>query len=405
MCRRGRARVRKVMDGPHDFRHGHRSHLALKLSGMRRIGADIGGGIVVTLVALAVPVPVVVVHLQGGTVPTIPTGWWLAVYAVFAAAFTTTMWLVDTAPRRVILTTLVMQSVLAPVLVLTAPGTGWTPILLVLTVAVSAYTVPTRITVALITVNTVVVAAAAVHTSNSAFEIGMIAGLYLMLQAASVLGVRAHQSEITSRRRLAEAHVRLRAATALQAETSRLDERLRISRELHDLIGHQLTVLSLELEIASHRPGPETAEPIDRAKGLTRQLLSDVRATVGEMRQDTPHLRETLESVVADLPEPIVHLRIDDSVQADAAMARTLLRCVQEIVTNAIRHAQAENLWIDIAIEDDRITFLAYDDGLGSAAFEPGNGLCGMTERIEALGGTVEFSGEDGFRVHAAVPA
>ncbi|MCC3765854.1 histidine kinase [Glycomyces sp. TRM65418] len=372
---------------------------------MRRIGADVGGGILVTLVCLAVPVPVVAVHLQGDRLSGIPTAWWLAVFAVFAAAFMTGMWFMELAPRRVRLAALAVYSVLAPVLVLTAPGTGWTPLLLVLTVAVSAYMVPPRVSTALVAANTAVAALATARVSDSPLEIGMVAGLYLMLQAVSVLSVRAQQSEIESRHRLAEAHVRLRAAAALQAESSRLDERLRIARDLHDLVGHQLTVLSLELEIASHRAGPETAESIDRAKGLTRQLLGDVRATVGEMRQDVPRLRETLESVVVDLPEPVVHMRIDDSVETDAEVTRALLRCVQEVVTNAIRHARAENLWIDIAQDGERVTFDARDDGLGSPGFEPGNGLRGMVERMEDLGGTVEFSGEGGFRVRAAVPA
>lgn len=377
----------------------------LSCSVMRRIGADVGGGILVTLVCLAVPVPVVAVHLQGDRLPGIPTAWWLAVFAVFAVAFMTGMWFMELAPRRVRLAALAVYSVLAPVLVLTAPGTGWTPLLLVLTVAVSAYMVPPRVSTALVAANTAVAALATARVSDSPLEIGMVAGLYLMLQAVSVLSVRAQQSEIESRHRLAEAHVRLRAATALQAESSRLDERLRIARDLHDLVGHQLTVLSLELEIASHRAGPETAESIDRAKGLTRQLLGDVRATVGEMRQDVPRLRETLESVVVDLPEPAVHMRIDDSVETDAEVTRALLRCVQEVVTNAIRHAHAENLWIDIAQDGERVTFDARDDGLGSPGFEPGNGLRGMVERLEDLGGTVEFSGEGGFRVRAAVPA
>ncbi|MCD0447238.1 sensor histidine kinase [Glycomyces sp. A-F 0318] len=372
---------------------------------MRRIGADIWGGVFVTLVGLAMPVPVVVAHFQGDDLPVIPTGWWLAVYAGFFAAFTTGMWLIDLAPRRAVWTALAAQSVLAPVLVLTAPGAGWTPILLVLSVAVSAYTVPPRVASALIALNTAVVAVATARFADTAFEIGMVAALYLMLQAASVLSVHAQLHEVESRRRLAEAHVRLRAAAALQDESSRTEERLRIARELHDAVGHQLTVLSLELEIASHRAGPEAAESVDRAKAVTRQLLSDVRATVGEMRQGGPRLRETLESVVADLPAPAVHLRIDDAVEADAELTRALLRCVQEVVTNAIRHSRAENLWIAIDSDGERVTFDARDDGLGSAAFEPGNGLRGMAERLEALGGAAEFSGEDGFRVRAAVPA
>ncbi|WP_211228684.1 sensor histidine kinase [Glycomyces tenuis] len=372
---------------------------------MTRVWADVWGGVAVTLACLAVGVPVVVVQLQGERLPLIPTGWWLAVFAAFTAAFCCTMWLMELARRRVLLTTLALQSVLAPVLVLTAPAAGWTPILLVFTVAVSAYLVPLRVSAALIAANTAVVAVAASFTSSSPFEIGMVATLYLMLQAASVLGVLAHRRETESRKRIAEAHVRLRAASALLAESSRTEERLRIARELHDLVGHQLTVLALELEIASHRTEEDAGESVDRARELTRRLLSDVRATVGEMRHRGPQLRETLEGIVADLPEPAVHLRIDTAVETDEERTRTLVRCVQEVVTNAIRHAGAENLWIEIRVEGEVLAFDARDDGVGVRALELGHGLRGMAERIEALGGKVRFSGEDGFRVRAEVPA
>jgi signal transduction histidine kinase len=372
---------------------------------VRRLGADGWGGVAISLVCLAIGTPVVVVHVGGGRLPLIPTGWWLLVYAVFAVAFLTSMWLVELVPRRTAVAALAAQSVLAPVLVLTAPSAGWTPILLVFAVAVSAYSVPDRVSAALVAANTAVVAVAASQQSGRPFEVGMVAMLYLALQAASVLGVKAHQREVRSRRRIAEAHVKLHAASALLAESSRAEERLRIARELHDLVGHQLTVLSLELEIASHRDGPERAESVDRAKDLTRQLLAAVRAAVGEMRRDGTRLRETLEAVVADLPEPAVHLRIDDAVETDPERTRALVRCVQEVVTNAIRHARAENLWIAIESDGRRIAFDARDDGRGAATVTVGNGLRGMAERLEGLGGTVAFSGEDGFRVRAEVPA
>jgi signal transduction histidine kinase len=74
-------------------------------------------------------------------------------------------------------------------------------------------------------------------------------------------------------------------------------------------------------------------------------------------------------------------------------------------VTNAIRHAEAERLWIDIDAEGGSVVFTARDDGRGATEIVLGNGLRGMTERLEALGGSVGFSGEDGFRVRAEVPA
>ncbi|HEU5129871.1 MAG TPA: histidine kinase [Glycomyces sp.] len=369
---------------------------------MGRIWAQVLGGAAVTLACLATAVPIVVVHAGGEGVTSIPIGWWTACFALFAAAFVASMWLTDTLPRRTVLRVFAVAAVLAPVLVLTASNAGWTPILLVFVSAMSAYLVPLGVSAALVAAYTAVVAAAAVVAGGSWFEVAMVAGLYLVLQAASVFGVVAQLRESEARRDLAEAHVRLRSASALLAESSRAEERLRIARELHDSIGHQLTVLALELEIASHGDG---GEPVERAKELTGRVLGDLRATVGELREEAPDLRQTLEGIVADLPMPLVHLRIGDEVAADRALAAALVRCVQEVVTNAIRHAEAEHLWIDIDAEGGSVVFGARDDGRGAPEVVLGNGLRGMAERLEALGGSVEFSGKGGFRVRAEVPA
>lgn len=385
-----------------DFRQGRFGAWAFMLAAMGRVWAQVFGGAAVTVACLATGVPVVMAHAAGERATMIPIGWWSACFALFAAAFTASIWLAETMPRRTALRVFAVAAVLAPTLVLTAPRVGWTSILLVFVAAVSAYVVPLRVSAAIVAAYTAVVALAAATSSQTWFETAMTAGLYLVLQAASVFGVVAQRRETEARRELAEAHVRLRSTSALLAESSRAEERLRIARELHDSIGHRLTVLALELEIASHEGG---GEPVDRAKELTGLVLADLRATVGELREEAPDLRRTLEGIVADLPEPAVRLRIGEAVEADRALAAALVRCVQEVVTNAIRHAEAERLWIDIDAEGGSVVFTARDDGRGATEIVLGNGLRGMTERLEALGGSVGFSGEDGFRVRAEVPA
>ena len=85
---------------------------------------------------------------------------------------------------------------------------------------------------------------------------------------------------------------------------------------------------------------------------------------------------------------------------------QTLVRCVQEIITNTARHASAANLWITITQRADGIDLQARDDGRGSSELHWGNGLRGMRERFEELSGTVDFSSKvgAGFRVDAFVP-
>ncbi|MGB6275527.1 MAG: histidine kinase, partial [Rhodococcus sp. (in: high G+C Gram-positive bacteria)] len=237
-------------------------------------------------------------------------------------------------------------------------------------------------------------------------EIALIASIYGALQVASALSVTAQLRQARLRRELAVAHAELRTASALLDDSSRADERLRIARELHDVLGHQLTALSLELEVASHQvPGP-AREHVVRARTIARDLLGDVRATVGEVRSRTPVLGESLDRLVAQLPEPVVHLTVDPDIRVDEARAVAVMRCVQEMITNTIRHANADEMWIEVTADPaGALSVSVRDDGRASADFEPGHGLQGIRERIEGLGGTVTFSVDRGFAVQATVPA
>jgi signal transduction histidine kinase len=211
--------------------------------------------------------------------------------------------------------------------------------------------------------------------------------------------------ETRARAELARANVELRATRALLAESTRAAERVQISRDLHDVIGHHLTALSLHLEVAKHTNG---ADGIEKAQQVTKQLLGDVRGVVGALREERiTDLRAALRELVAGVDRPRVHLAgVEELEVADDARARVLLRSAQEIVTNAIRHADADELWIDIAKRDGRIAITARDDGRGPGSIQPGNGLRGMRERFEGLGGELAFVAEPGrgFRIEGWLP-
>ncbi|RZQ61407.1 sensor histidine kinase [Amycolatopsis suaedae] len=366
---------------------------------------ELWSGIFGTLVCVTVAVPVLVVQLSGGATGAAPFWLWWICFAGYATALVVCTWLVDLTSAVLVRRVFAAQVLLGAALVLLAPQVGWTPILLVYTAATSGYLVGRRTSAAIIVLHTGVVAAAVWMTSGRLVEMLLLPLLYLLLQLGVLFGVLVQLREARTRQELAGAHVELRAATALLAESTRADERLRISRELHDLIGHQLTVLALELEVAAHTASGPAAEHVTQARATARGLLGDVRAAVGELRRRSPDLRDTLRELVADLPEPTVHLRVDDTVRVDETRTAALIRCVQEVVTNAIRHAEATQLWIEITGTGGEVRFSAWDDGRGAAAIRPGNGLRGITERVEELGGRVEFAGGGGFRVLAQVPA
>ena len=136
-------------------------------------------------------------------------------------------------------------------------------------------------------------------------------------------------------------------------------------------------------------------------------MLNDVRATVADLRHEEADLRTTLEQVVDGIPAPRVHLRVGADVNVDERQRTALVRCVQEIVTNTIRHANgARTLWIDVDAGAFGGTVLtARDDGWGTPDLRIGNGLRGIRERVEGLGGHARFRSDSGFRVDLEVPA
>ena len=201
----------------------------------------------------------------------------------------------------------------------------------------------------------------------------------------------------------------LRATRALLAESSRLNERSRISRELHDLLGHHLTALSLNLEVATHLSDGKAREHVKQAQSLAKLLLSDVREAVSQLRQDDAiDLREALFSLVDGVPSLDVRLDVPADFRiSDPGRAQVLLRATQEIITNAARHSGAQRLDLRIASDATGVRLEARDDGRGADAVSAGNGLRGMRERVAEFAGTLEIETAPGhgfaLRLHLPV--
>lgn len=229
-------------------------------------------------------------------------------------------------------------------------------------------------------------------------------GMQLFAFAASTLAL----NQLRARDEVRRVNSELRATQSLLAENTRIAERVRIARELHDLVGHHLTALSLNLEVASHTSQGKAKEHVDRAGSIARLLLSDVREVVSDMRQDDRvDLREAIRQLASGVPEPAIHLDIPDELSlTDPKRAQILLRCAQEVITNAVRHARAQNLWICLTADEDGLRLEARDDGRGAIELLPGNGLNGMRERIKELGGRLEIMTRPnhGFRINAWMP-
>jgi signal transduction histidine kinase len=246
-------------------------------------------------------------------------------------------------------------------------------------------------------------------------NIGIVDGLILSaafgsFELFSFYTFRVAESERQARADLAQVHESLLATRQLLAETTRAAERLRIAGELHDVLGHHLTALSLHLEAALHTPPEQTRERVQSAQELAKGLLREVRDVVSTLREDERAdvgLAASLAALGAGVQEPRVHLTVEPGADlGDPAVAHAILRCAQEVFTNAVRHAGARNLWLEVERAADGLTLHARDDGRGAAEVHPGNGLCGMRERIEKLGGRLDVASApgQGFTVAAWIP-
>jgi len=143
------------------------------------------------------------------------------------------------------------------------------------------------------------------------------------LQLLFVFTAQALRREAETARALAETNKELRAAQAIIANTARNAERLRISRDLHDAWGHELTALGLQLEIASHVSEPARAnDHVRQAKSLARDLLTKVRDVVATLREaERCNLKDALEALAQSVPTPVVHVDISPGVRVSPDQA------------------------------------------------------------------------------------
>ncbi|WP_223789020.1 sensor histidine kinase [Marinicella meishanensis] len=198
----------------------------------------------------------------------------------------------------------------------------------------------------------------------------------------------------------------LKATQVLLADSSRINERLRISRELHDLIGHHLTALTLNLEAASHMTDGKPQSYVKKAHSIARLLLSDVREVVGKFRQSgTLDLGLAIKELLSGLPRLNVTQEIpDEFLVEDPKLAQTILRCAQELITNTMKHAQANHLKVKLARSEHSVVLVVQDDGIGLGQSKKGNGMTGMAERVKLLNGQCVYESGKGLKCTLTFP-
>lgn len=226
----------------------------------------------------------------------------------------------------------------------------------------------------------------------------------LVLTAAWVLGVRTRQSRETAGAR------------------ARSEERLRLAREVHDVLSHSLSAIGVQAGVVAHVKTlgeSELRDALREIETLSRDSLAELKTLLHRERTaDAPvepdpvaslPLTESLRDFVRTAERAGLRMELDFSGDLDGVPphVRTIVRqVVQEAITNALRHAAATALVITVATDNGMLDVTVRDNGRGvQAGFWEGHGLTGMRERVEMIGGVLQLGGTAaGFTVHSRLP-
>ena len=231
---------------------------------------------------------------------------------------------------------------------------------------------------------------------------------FLAFQYFSMLLAHALTQADQARAELAAINARLLATQALLQESARDRERLRITRELHDLIGHKLTALQLNLQVAQ-RTGAGASAEVARARDIAAGILTDVRNVVAFVPiENGIALEAALSELARSFPQSLVRVHVAAPVRVDdVERAQAVLRCAQEATSNAIRHGQASRIDITLELMDGALALSIVDDGTGLRDATPGFGLASIRSRVEEMGGrlALEQASPRGTALRIEIPA
>lgn len=212
-------------------------------------------------------------------------------------------------------------------------------------------------------------------------------------------GINIHYSQV------GRANARLRLARDEIEHLAKVAERERIARDLHDLLGHTLSLVVLKSELASKLADrdPERArEEIRDVERIAREALAEVRAAVrgyrsGGLEAEVQHARSALATAGVTFECELSKTTLPPSHEAVLCLA------LREAITNIVRHAGARHCQMKLRVTDDAASLTISDDGRGGN--EPfGSGLSGMRERVELVGGTLTRDGRQGTTLNVHLP-
>jgi signal transduction histidine kinase len=214
---------------------------------------------------------------------------------------------------------------------------------------------------------------------------------------------------------LEHANQKLGAYAAQAEELAMTQERNRLAREIHDNLGHYLTVVNVQIEAAKTVMDSDPAralEAMDKAQDLTRKGLARVRQSVAALRESPVRNRPLYDAVASLVKETqsagiVTEFQVNGKPQdLDHKVALALYRAAQEGLTNVSRHARASRIDVLLEYRQAEVCLVLKDNGLGAADYEGGFGLLGIRERMQLVGGRlkIETGVGEGFCLTACAP-
>lgn len=224
----------------------------------------------------------------------------------------------------------------------------------------------------------------------------------------ALLMTKQARSEQKAKQELQHSHQQLLATQDLLMVASQQQERTRIARDLHDVLGHHLTALTINLQVAGHLTEGEAKAKVDQCHQIAKLLLSDVREAVSALREHQQFsIYQALDKLLTAVPAVKVQWDCpQDAELADVKVAQQLLLIVQEALTNTLRHSQATEFYLSVKPVDGFLQLIIDDNGKVAPGWKPGNGLTGMKERVASCAGTLQWQIKDNhFNLQVILPS
>ena len=236
--------------------------------------------------------------------------------------------------------------------------------------------------------------------------------LFWSFNIFAMMMMDSRRREEAARESAEAANRELVATQAMLQRATREQERTRIARNIHDLLGHHLTALAIHLQVAQRQAvvaetvNEEHRSNLDRCHKIARLLLQDVREAVSDMRDNEGvSLQQAIAVLTQDVPALAVKVETAEYLpELSFPQANAIIKAVQECITNTLRHAGASHLDIAISHDDGWVKIVVQDNGRVYGSLVEGNGLKGMRERISEVAGRVHFEASPSFITTIEVP-